>query len=930
NDRASLTANYLDASGNSLGSDRIGNVLAVDRTNHTALLYRGGTNAVPAGTRKIQVVLSMINDSGAYYNDGYADNLSLVLRHENASLPIFDNSGGGDNGGIGFTETSWLASRFCLGAQAFDLDSLSMLLSNGSSTGQTGDPSTVRLQIFANDPVSGKPSVNTGVIMNLSGLTNPITISTRLVKWTPATPFRLSPNTCYWAVLSREGGGAIGLIASFSTPTGAAAALGKAQSNDAGVTWGIDPSFNFKMRIEGTPVPTPLPTAELIVPGTANPWLAGMTNGFAESSGDTTPANSPVLFSGFSAGMKLQFSVPETDRAGYQAGSESGPDGVPGFFVTHGAESGIGEIRGAQANALLGVFLNGNQPGAAPTPLPLDFTAEGARNFLELKPELNQPFYIGDGKTADEIAQTVIAPAGATRLFLGITDGAGWYNNSGAFHVTVKIVSPPSTTSVPPPDLAANGSTIIPAGTGAFTSFPFAPSLSGSDAAFLGLGNEGQQGIYVRNANSQITRIVDLNTPVPNGAGNFLSFGAQAGIIIVGGTEAGIIIVGGNVLFSGHGPDGQQGIYLADRLNPAAPIRIVDTSTANPGSFGNFTAFQDTLGFSGEQVVFGGSGFGGQQGIYAVAVPTGSQAGLPIPIADNATPLPGGSGNFTAFPSAPTVSGNSVAFIANGPDGQQGLYKAVLPTAGQSASLTAAADTSTAIPGGSGNFTAFGTDQEHPVAPAMQGDRLAFVGSGSASQQGIYTIGVSAPPQAGPARLADSSTAIPGGTGNFASFGAVSISDTDVAFLANGANGQQGIYAATSESGPFKVIDLHDKIAGKSIAGLNFSRTGLSGDPITFQATFTDGSQGIYTMDIVPPALPVRIVSAQEIGTDLVLSFTSNAGRSYEIQSRADVAAGEWTAIPGSPFAGTGADVQVSIPNAFAQARQFYRIKQLQ
>ncbi len=89
-DRASLTASYFDAMGHSLGGLSIGNVLAVDRTNHTALLFRGGTNAVPAGTRQIQVVLNMTNDAGAYYNDGYADNLSLVLRTNAPSTAIFD------------------------------------------------------------------------------------------------------------------------------------------------------------------------------------------------------------------------------------------------------------------------------------------------------------------------------------------------------------------------------------------------------------------------------------------------------------------------------------------------------------------------------------------------------------------------------------------------------------------------------------------------------------------------------------------------------------------------------------------------------------------------------------------------------------------------------------------------------------------------
>jgi hypothetical protein len=96
-----------------------------------------------------------------------------------------------------------------------------------------------------------------------------------------------------------------------------------------------------------------------------------------------------------------------------------------------------------------------------------------------------------------------------------------------------------------------------------------------------------------------------------------------------------------------------------------------------------------------------------------------------------------------------------------------------------------------------------------------------------------------------PLKIADTSTAIPGGTGNFTGFRAVTISDTDVAFLGVGANGQQGIYDMTGGS-LLKVVDLNEILAGNSITGLNLSRSALVGDPLAFQATFADGSQGMY------------------------------------------------------------------------------------
>jgi hypothetical protein len=205
--------------------------------------------------------------------------------------------------------------------------------------------------------------------------------------------------------------------------------------------------------------------ATLTVPGRANPWLAGAPDGASASGGDKTPDNSPVAFSGFPPNAKLQFSVPDTDRAGFAPGSESGPDGTPGFNVSHGAELGIGEIRNSLANALLGVFLSDAPPAdSLPIP-PLDFASAESRNYLELKPALNQPFYIGNGRTEGGTLQSVIAPAGATRLFLGITDGSGWYNNTGEFHVDVNVLADasfPLTLLSNPPEAGAISATPAP------------------------------------------------------------------------------------------------------------------------------------------------------------------------------------------------------------------------------------------------------------------------------------------------------------------------------------------------------------------------------------------------------------------------------------------------------------------------------------
>jgi hypothetical protein len=84
-DNARLTASFQDANSNTLGALTVGPVYPDDRTNDlgtsnslTGLFYREDQINVPVGTRWIQAVLKMTHHAGPY-NDGYADNLSLML-----------------------------------------------------------------------------------------------------------------------------------------------------------------------------------------------------------------------------------------------------------------------------------------------------------------------------------------------------------------------------------------------------------------------------------------------------------------------------------------------------------------------------------------------------------------------------------------------------------------------------------------------------------------------------------------------------------------------------------------------------------------------------------------------------------------------------------------------------------------------------------
>ncbi len=184
------------------------------------------------------------------------------------------------------------------------------------------------------------------------------------------------------------------------------------------------------------------------VPATSNPFLAGMPDGSACCSGDSAPAESPVLVSGLSlqAGTKLTF-TDVTGSMGNQGPSDSTPDGL-GFYQS-GPTNGIGGYV-APIDALAGVFLGNSLPTSTPAPAALDYSTLGT-TFSSFSPQLKQVFFIGDGLTGKGTGsiQTFVVPIGATRFFLGDVDGFGWYNNGGAVSGSV------SAGPVPEPSSAA-------------------------------------------------------------------------------------------------------------------------------------------------------------------------------------------------------------------------------------------------------------------------------------------------------------------------------------------------------------------------------------------------------------------------------------------------------------------------------------------
>ena len=193
-------------------------------------------------------------------------------------------------------------------------------------------------------------------------------------------------------------------------------------------------------------------TVNVIVPGTSDPWLAGMPDGSTASYEDSAPGQSPVQVAGLQLTSSDILTFTVTGSVNNDPGNSGlGPDGGYNYSHQSGAENGISSIA-APMNSLLGVFLGDQQPNLSTAPNMLDFSS--SQNFLSLSPELKQVFFIGNGLTDGGNLQKIVIPNGATRFYLGSMDGYGWLNNSGSFTVAA--------TEAPTPEPA----TILLMGTG--------------------------------------------------------------------------------------------------------------------------------------------------------------------------------------------------------------------------------------------------------------------------------------------------------------------------------------------------------------------------------------------------------------------------------------------------------------------------------
>ncbi len=347
---------------------------------------------------------------------------------------------------------------------------------------------------------------------------------------------------------------------------------------------------------------------------------------------------------------------------------------------------------------------------------------------------------------APAISNGLVGVAGYHDLPLPTT--AGIYTGSGGPLTTV-----------------ADFTTPIPGGTGNFTGFAAfendGPSLSAGAAAFLGDGfgtSFIQRGIYLREGGS-LSRVVDRNTPVPNGTGgNFFTIRQPA-------------LENGRVAFVGHEFGGaQRGVYSWQSGSLSV---IADRNTPIPKGPGTFTDVFDCDLDQG-QVIFTAEGQGLHRGLYR------SDAGGLTRLYDTTMVAPGGNGTNFTFLAQAVLSAGHVAFWAAG-GGTEGVYTDV------SGQLQVLANRNTPPPGVS--WAAFGGFS----TVAIDGNVVAFDAiSGGGAFSGVFSTHTGILDN-----VIASGDLLDGRVVADAGIGAQALDGSSLAIWVSFTNGTQGIYMAT-------------------------------------------------------------------------------------------------------------------------------------
>lgn len=146
------------------------------------------------------------------------------------------------------------------------------------------------------------------------------------------------------------------------------------------------------------------------------------------------PGDSIILegISGTATYLNSNASEANTNTADGNAGYLVANGVAPASSVPATSANGMSNTR-APIGAVMAVFLTDNAPTSGSTPSNLDFGTAASRDYTSISPQVKQVFYIGDGKRSTGETQSIVIPAGATRMFVGMMDAWQWNDNTGNF-----------------------------------------------------------------------------------------------------------------------------------------------------------------------------------------------------------------------------------------------------------------------------------------------------------------------------------------------------------------------------------------------------------------------------------------------------------------------------------------------------------------
>jgi len=346
------------------------------------------------------------------------------------------------------------------------------------------------------------------------------------------------------------------------------------------------------------------------------------------------------------------------------------------------------------------------------------------------------------------------------------------------------------------------------------------PAVDEGVVAFFALGGDPYlAGVYTGSGGA-VTTVVDSNTLVPDTSQLFSLpefYGAPT-------------ISQGNVAFMVN--EGSSGTAVFASLDGALTRIATDDGTGNLS-----IDYRRSPMIDGHNVAFrawNGSG-------YAVLT---SVDGVLETSASWDTALPGSPGGIAYTGSLFASDATSVAF--QGSDGiSTGIYVATADVA------RVVADTTMTVPGQSILFA--GLDS----GVAFDAGNVTFMAGSTLSTDPLVLLyGIYAEIGGELVRIADSQTLIPGSAETFDGFTEqhqeLSIHGETVAFSGGASLGPNGLYVYR-DGELHKVIEAGDLLDGRTVSGFGFGPRGLSGDALAFNATFEDGTYGVFLATIPEP-----------------------------------------------------------------------------